>query len=59
MPEEREDTRTQIVEERLRLERTHNLHAYRSSKAAALQEIPTYADYIAARMDEMAEKMNV
>ena len=44
---------TDIVEERLRMEREKNLHAYRSSKSAELGELPTYADFIAERMESM------
>jgi len=44
-----------IVEERLKLEREKNLYAYRSSKSAELEELPTYADFIAERMETMAE----
>lgn len=45
---------TQIVEDRLALERQKGLHAYRSSKTEVLQEIPTYADFIAERIDQVA-----
>lgn len=43
-----------IVEDRLAIERQKGLHAYRSSKTEALQEVPTYADYIAERIDQVA-----
>lgn len=45
---------TEIVEDRLALERKKGLHAYRSSKVEELQQIPTYADYIADRIDQVA-----
>ncbi len=45
---------TQIVEDRLALERKKGLHAYRSSKTEELQQIPTYADFIADRIDQVA-----
>jgi hypothetical protein len=45
---------TQIVEDRLALERKKGLHAYRSSKVEELQQIPTYADFIAERIDQVA-----
>lgn len=42
-----------IVEDRLAIERQKGLHAYRSSKTEVLQEVPTYADFIAERIDEV------
>ena len=42
---------TKIVEDRLAIERQKGLHAYRSSKTEVLQEVPTYADFIAERID--------
>ncbi|WP_048198752.1 hypothetical protein [Methanocella arvoryzae] len=42
-----------IVEDRLAIERQKGLHAYRSSKTEVLQEVPTYADFIAERIDKV------
>ncbi len=47
---------SEIVQERLALERKNGLHAYRSSKTEALQELPTYADFIAEKIDQLAVK---
>ncbi|WP_424357255.1 hypothetical protein [Methanocella sp. MCL-LM] len=44
---------TGIVEDRLAIERQKGLHAYRSSKTDVLQEVPTYADFIAERIDDV------
>ena len=43
-----------IISDRLGLEREQQLYVVRSKKAEALQDLPTYADLVAARIDGLA-----
>jgi len=43
-----------IVEERIALERKNKLYANRNRADEAWENVPTYADYIAERIDDMA-----
>jgi hypothetical protein len=45
---------SQIVEERMALEHESKLYANRNRADAAWEDVPTYADYVAARLDALA-----
>lgn len=45
----------ETVKERLAIEHKNRLYYLRSNKAEALEDIPSYADFIAARFDDLAK----
>jgi hypothetical protein len=49
---------TGIVEERMALERKKKLYANRNRANDAWEDVPTYADYIAERVDDLAVTAN-